>query len=248
MLTDTRRRPMRAFGRALWRVSLVSLVLFAVDCAPAEGQSLALAGVQQSAFGSYDYLGLIQPLAGSRLGSGAYIQAFTSYLRYRYTGILDGHSSLVRARVPGVLIGGGYAFAIDKLQLNFSGSIEYQYFALTPAIASGGPYRGTISFVPQMQLHLSLPGQTYVSGIASYMIGQHAYWARVRFGIPLFGDAFVGPEFIPSGGSTYRMRQYGVFIDLPLCDGWALSADGGLQQQDGLPNVGYAALAVSKVF
>ncbi|MGK9453042.1 cellulose biosynthesis protein BcsS [Acidithiobacillus caldus] len=224
---------------------LIALVLFSVGT---EGQTLGLAGIQQSVFSSYDYLGVIQPLSGSRLGSGVYLQAFASYLRYRYTGSLDNSSTLVRARVPGLLVGAGYAFTVDKLQLNFSGGLEYQYFSLIPALPSGGPYRSTVSFVPQVQFHLPLPGHTYLSGIASYVIDQHAYWARLRFALPLFHRIFVGPEFIPSGGNTYRIRQYGGFLDIGLPEGWAISADGGLQHQNGLPNVGYAALSISKVF
>lgn len=242
---------MKTCGRILRyaiKLGLPTLLLCSVLWQPVSANSLALAGVQQSAQSSYDYLGWIQPIAGGSLGQGLYTQVFLSYLTYRYQGSQNGISALVRARVPGVSAGLGYAFTLGILQLNVSGSLSYQYFSLQPVVPANGPFKSSLTFVPQVQIHLPLGDGFYASGIGSYAFGQGSYWSRARLGIPLLSVLHFGPEIIPSGGRNYQIRQYGAFVTVALPEAWEVTAEGGLQQQKGLPDVGYAALSVSKTF
>ncbi|WP_308388757.1 cellulose biosynthesis protein BcsS [Acidithiobacillus sp. AMEEHan] len=231
-----------------FRSFVLTVLLFGIFAKPAMGENFALVGVQQSAQSSYDYLGWIQPFVGSALGRGLYGQIFLNYLTFHYSSSVGDAPVLVQARVPGVSLGLGYAFSVGVLQVNISGSFGYQYFSLQPAIPAGGPYRSSFTFVPQVQLHLPLSHGFYLSGIGSYAFGQDSYWSRLRFGIPLGARWHCGPEFIPSGGRNYQIRQYGAYVDVSLSQGWGLTLDGGMQQQDGLANVGYAALSLSKTF
>lgn len=233
-----------------WRRYLASSVLLLglAVLQPASAQSLLLAGVQRSAQSSYNYLGWIQPVAGGRLGQGWYAQVFLNYLTYQYQGTQDDLSVLVHARVPGVTAGLGYAFSLGLVQLNVSGSLGYQYFSLQPTIPANGPDKSSLTFVPQVQVHVPFGEGFYFSGIGSYAVGQGSYWSRARLGIPLFSILHFGPEIIPSGGRNYQIRQYGAFIDAALPAAWNITVEGGLQQQQGLPDLGYAALSLSKEF
>lgn len=238
-----------SFRTRLFRMCLImGFTLTVLAPASAAAQSLLLGGVQRSAQSSYNYLGWIQPIAGGSLGQGFYVQGFASYLQYQYQSSADGVGVLVHAQAPGISAGLGYAFAAGALQFNVSGSVAYQYFSLTPAIPAGGPFQSSVTFIPQLQVHLPLGNGFYFSGIGSYAFGQGSYWSRMRLGIPALPWLHLGPEFIPSGGRTYSIRQYGAFVDASLPAGWGVTLEGGLQRQKNLPDVGYAALSLSKTF
>lgn len=227
---------------------IVTLFINVLLPARAEAQTLLLGGIQRSAQSSYDYLGLIQPIAGGDLGHGFYIQAFASYLQYQYQTSAEGIGVLVHARSPGISAGLGYDFTAGPLQLSVSGSVAYQYFSLTPPIPAGGPFQSSVTFIPQLQVHLPIGDGFYFSGLGSYAFGQGSYWSRMRLGMPTLPWLHFGPEFIPSGGRTYSIRQYGAFVDANLSGGWEVTLEGGLQRQKNLPDVGYAALSLSKTF
>lgn len=206
--------PPRGPGRRGARVLAAALLgLAAAGAAQAEG--VTFGGSESAANSSFSYLGLIEPLPGSRMGQGWYVRGMLSWLTYEYDTPLGGVSRRVKAQAPGVEVGVGYPLPLGGgWVLDPSLSVGLRDTRLTPA-DPGNDAAGTQGMLtPQLGLRGRIGGVLELDALAAHAFGADSNYARARLGLPLARQLTVGAEASLSEGARYHDRREGVFARL----------------------------------
>lgn len=216
---------------------LLAGLLLAMN-APAWAQDrIALAGVEASRDNRYAYMGTVLPLPGSRLGQGYVQRYWLDYVAYRYE------------KTP--------QLEIDTRMTAVEAALGYQQSG-----ASGwwGAYLGarhaSTRLRPddpdnddrgrRLRAKLQLEGETgiaagwRINGIASHLVGDANYWARVRLQTQLRNRWHVGPEVIAQGDSNYSAYKVGAFVgNIGLGPSAALTLKAGVSKPEDDPASAY---------
>jgi Cellulose biosynthesis protein BcsS len=141
-------------------------------------ESLFLAGGEASREGEYAYIAALIPFPGNSLGNGFVQRYWAEWLSYEYLG--GPFNQVIEASSPGVEAALGYQRAHGTGYVGAYAGVYYRNVSLTPDDPSA-EVRGA-----QTRLRVQLDGEQQfasvwrVNGIASYVVGQDAYWVRAR--------------------------------------------------------------------
>ncbi|MBT9591471.1 MAG: cellulose biosynthesis protein BcsS [Thiobacillus sp.] len=187
--------------KIMMKLLLTSLVL--VSAAPVWAQEkVALAGAEVSHDSQYAYLGMLLPLPGQQLGKGFVQRYWLDYIAYQY----DKTSvQTIEAR-----IGGGEA------------ALGYQQ-------SNAGSWWGVYMGARYGETDVGVGWR--INGIASHLVGDANYWARLRLQTTLRNQLRVGPEVIVQGDSNYSAYKVGAFVgNIMLTPSAALTLKAGVNK------------------
>ncbi len=196
-------------------------------------ESVVLTGLEASRDQQYAYLGAVLPVPGSRLGLGWVQRYWLDYNAYRYEKLplqyIDTQVTAVEAALGyqqssasswwGAYLGARYA--------------DTRFEPNDPDNDDGGK---------QWRAKLQLEGETElgagwrVNGIASHLLGDANYWARLRLQTTLANQLQIGPEVIVQGDSYYSAYRLGAFLgNIKLGATSALTLKAGVSQSEADP-------------
>jgi len=219
----------------------------AFTAAAQQAPQLVIGGSQISSESSYTYLGVITPVQGARLGQGWFQKTVGSWLTYRYDTEHNGAPVGVRASAPGIETGMGYAWQGESLKGDVSLTVGVRHTRLRPAdVPTDGPEGTQLTLTPQLAAGYQFSRTVDADLIASYSLGTRSRFARLRWGFQPGGDWRAGLEGVLSQGPDYRNLQRGVFVGLPLAQGWFIDVNAGqVQPRDG-QRTPYVGLSFSR--
>lgn len=213
----------------LQALSLVSAAVVALWGMPAWAQEgIVLSGVEASRDNQYAYLGVVMPLSGQRLGQGFVQRYWLDYTGYTYE---KQPFQTIDSAVTAVEAALGYQQSnANSWWAGYLGA-HYSDTRLSPNDPDN-TNQGR-----QWHARLQLEGETDVAsgwrgnGIASYLIGDFNYWARLRLQTTLGNQLHIGPELVVQGDSYYDAYELGVFVgNIMLGETSALTLKGGVSQ------------------
>lgn len=218
------------------RLLLASLLL--TMNAPAWAQDgIALAGVEASRDNRYAYLGTVLPLPGSQLGQGYVQRYWLDYVAYRYekTPQLE-----IDTRISGAEAALGYQ------RSNASGwwgaylGARYANTRLRPDDPDNDDRGRRLRAKLQFEGETDMTAGWRINGIASHLVGDANYWARLRLQTQLRNQWRVGPEVLVQGDSNYSAYKVGAFVgNIELGASTALTLKAGVNKPEDDPASAY---------
>lgn len=196
------------------KLSLIAILfgLLASTAIPAVGdpgpEVQILAGVEVSKDAYYAYLGRVAPLPGSRLGNGLVYRLWTDWTTYTY----EKDNVSYDARVPGAEIALGYQKGRQDYWWAVYGGPTYHHTHLSPSDAESNAQGGKLRAKMHIEGEQTIKYHWKLAGIASYILDQEAYWARIRCARVLTSGKRLGLEAITLGDPDYQGYQIGAFI------------------------------------
>ncbi|MBU0680797.1 MAG: cellulose biosynthesis protein BcsS [Proteobacteria bacterium] len=167
-----------------------------------------LGGLEVSKDTSYAYLGWVAPLPGSQLGNGLVYRLWTDWTNYAY----EKDNVTYDARVPGAEVALGYQKAQKDYWWAAYGGPTYHHTHFSPQDTKSNAQGGKLRAKLQLEGEHTLKLHWQLGGIASYILGQEAYWTRVRFARVLASGKLLGLEAITLGDPDYKIHQIGAFV------------------------------------
>jgi hypothetical protein len=212
--------------QALSLVSAAVVALWGMSAWAQEG--IVLSGVEASRDNQYAYLGVVMPLSGQRLGQGFVQRYWLDYTGYSYEKqpfqTIDSAVMAVEAAL-GYQQSNASSWWAGYLGTNYA---DTRLSPNDPDNTNQGR---------QWYARLQLEGETDVAagwrgnGIASYVIGDFNYWARLRLQTTLGNQLHIGPELVVQGDSYYDAYELGMFVgNIKLGETSALTLKGGVSQ------------------
>lgn len=219
-----------------WSMTMATICCWVVIPAHADTGSLGLIGTQFTSSGTSSYIGLIQPVAGGRIGRGWFVRPWLSYNTYHY----KGSPGVVHGRAPGFALGLGYAWSYQSSYISGSLAPGAQDTRLAPSDPNN-PNHGLQGLVRiQLQYGHNFNENWSSAIIANYDIGPSEYWSRLRVGYTPHGRIIVGPSLVYQGGPAYRGHQLGLYVDWHTTSRLTVGVSGGYLQFSGVAGQGYA--------
>ena len=212
------------------RLLLVGLASAAVMTPAWAKEGVALAGVEASRDNQYAYLGTVLPFAGQNLGQGFVQRYWLDYVAYRYekTPLQE-----IEARVSAVEAALGYQ------QSNASGwwgaylGARYANTRLSPSDPDNDDRGGRLRAKLQLEGETEVGAGWRVNGIASHLVGDANYWARLRLQTTLRNQWHIGPEVIGQGDPNYSAYKVGAFLgNIKLGASSALTLKAGVSKPE----------------
>jgi Cellulose biosynthesis protein BcsS len=205
---------------------------------------LALGGFEYSGAGSYAYAGVIMPITKQPSDSRFVQKYWLDWLTYSY----DKNGQSIDAKAAGLEAALGYQISGHQGWggLYIGGLVRNT--ELSPDDMGNGA-RGT-----KLRLKLQADGELTpehwrLAGIASYIVGQNAFWLRARVLHDLRGHLWTGPELIYQGDPTYRRTQVGWVIEgFKIAGGVTLGIKAGASKNAGESTEAYMGLEIARWF
>jgi len=178
----------------------------------------------------YAYLGTVLPLSGQHLGQGFVQRYWLDYVTYRY-------EKTPQQDIDAKVVGGEAALGYQQ---SSAGSWWGAYLGARYADTRLSP-RDPDNRNEGRQWHakLQLEGETElgggwrINGIASHLIGDSSYWARLRLQTVLSNHWHAGPEVIVQGDPYYSAYKVGAFVgNIKLGASSALTIKAGLSKPE----------------
>lgn len=227
--------------------SILAALAFAglTGAARAEPTELWLAGAETSGDASFMFLGYVAPVGEGHLGDGLVQRYWIDWSRYRY----DRAGTQIDASAPGVEAALGWQKGYESGWWAAYLGAAYRNTSLSPDDPTSA-VRGSM-LRPKLQLEgeFNLPAEWRISGIASYIGGQDAWFLRGRLlhGVP--GDWRWGGEASWQGDPSYRANQQGAVLVLPrTAGGWDFGFKLGSRQVGGVAARAYAGIEAGAAF
>ncbi len=214
----------------------------------ADNAPLIIGGTQHAKDSDYSYLGVIQPLAGEKLGDGWFWQGIGSWLAYEYDLTINGQPDELKARAPGIEAGMGYAWAAGPWRTSLSLSLGYRDYRLSPDVAGEEPDGSTLSLTPQLQLSYLVNDKIEFALLSNWALGPQSVFNRFRAGYRPHWRWQIGPEFYYQEGKNYRVKQAGLFVSRIMEKGLSLELNAGISESQDQSGDPYLGLAFSKLF
>lgn len=172
-------------------------------------EGVALAGVETSRDNQYAYLGAVLPLAGQHLGQGFVQRYWLDYVAYRYekTPLQE-----IETRVSAVEAALGYQQSSASGWWGTYLGARYANTRLSPSDPDNDDRGGRLRAKLQFEGETEVGAGWRVNGIASHLVGDVNYWARLRLQTTLRNQWHIGPEVIGQGDSNYSAYKVGVFL------------------------------------
>lgn len=190
-----------------------------------------LGGFEISTDASYAYAGRVAPFPGSELGNGIVNRLWVDWSAYKY----EKNDITYDAGVPGVEMALGYQHVKEDYWWSAFGGVIYHYANISPndpeSNVQGGKFRAKF----QLEGEQTISQLWKLSGNASYIFEQDAYWARARFSRNIGAAHHLGIEATSQGDPNYRLTQFGVFLSgIKLSDEIATVVKMGARKVEGL--------------
>jgi hypothetical protein len=216
----------------------------ALSASARSADSLVLSGTEWSRFGTYSYIGAITPLDGGTLGDGWIMRQWVDRLTYQYRG----GTAEIHAEGYGYAPAFGRQLPIGNSHVGLYGAVRIAHTSLEPDDRSNVD-RGTHArFSIQAEASTRVGGWAENQLIASGEIGNGGYFARDRFVFRGPARLAWGPEVVFKGNNQYDARQFGLALGgLTLGRHVAIVLRGGVDDQRGQPNVGYAGVELALI-
>ena len=204
-----------------------------------------LGGVEISRDASYAYAGRVTPLPGSQLGNGIVSRLWVDWSTYKY----EKNNVSYDASVPGVEIALGYQHAKADYWWSAFGGVIYHYTSISPhdpeSAAQGGKFRTKLQVEGEQKINQLWK----LSGNASYIFGQEAYWTRARLFRSIGSGHRLGLEAIIQGDPDYRLTQVGVVLfGIKLSDEISTGVKIGVRKAEGLNSQAYMGVELENRF
>lgn len=201
-------------------------------------ERVVLTGVEASRDNQYAYLGVVLPLPGNRLGQGVVQRYWLDYIAYRY-------DKLPQQKIDTRVAGGEAALGYQQSSANswwgaYLGA-RYSNTRLSPDDPDNDDRGWRLRAKLQFEGETSLVSGWRVNGIASHLIGDANYWARLRLQTTLKNRWHSGPEVIVLGDSNYSAYKVGAFLgNIKLGESTALMLKAGMSKPENDPASLYA--------
>lgn len=213
--------------KIMMKLLLTSLVL--VSAAPVWAQEkVALAGAEVSHDSQYAYLGMLLPLPGQQLGKGFVQRYWLDYIAYQY----DKTSvQTIEARIAGGEAALGYQQSNAGSWWGVYMGARYGNTRLRPDDTGNDDRGGRLRAKLQLEGETDVGAGWRINGIASHLVGDANYWARLRLQTTLRNQLRVGPEVIVQGDSNYSAYKVGAFVgNIMLTPSAALTLKAGVNK------------------
>lgn len=225
---------------------VAALLLACAASSVATADSLFLAGAETSDDGDYAYLAAMAPFGGSTLGNGFVHRYWIEWLRYTYVG---GNDQVIEAKSPGLEAAVGYQGSHASGYYGAYAGVYYRDVELSPDDPTA-EVRGA-----QTRLRLQVEGEQRfaeawrVNAIASYVLGQDAYWVRGRLLRRVKGSLLAGLEAVAQGDPDYKGRQFGVVLTgMEIAPGMSVGVKLGSKKIEGRSSEGYIGIEFGRAF
>lgn len=219
------------------KLLLTSLAL--VSAAPVWAQEkVALAGAEVSRDSQYAYLGILSPLPGQQLGKGFVQRYWLDYIAYQYD---KTPLQTIEARIAGGEAALGYQQSDARSWWGVYLGARYANTRLSPDDLENHDRNGRLRAKLQLEGETEVGAGWRINGIASHLVGDANYWARLRLQIMLGDQLRVGPEVIVQGDSNYSAYKVGAFVgNIRLGASTALTLKAGMSKPEDAPASLYA--------
>ncbi|WP_081601601.1 cellulose biosynthesis protein BcsS [Thiobacillus denitrificans] len=214
------------------RLLLASLLL-AMNAPVWAQDGIALAGVEASRDNRYAYLGTVLPLPGSRLGQGYVQRYWLDYVAYRYekTPQLE-----IDTRMTGAEAALGYQQSSTSGWWGAYLGARYASTRLRPDDPDNDDQGRRLRAKLQFEGETEMGAGWRINGIASHLVGDANYWARLRLQTQLRNQWRVGPEVVVQGDSNYSAYKVGAFVgNIGLGAATALTLKAGVNKPEDDP-------------
>lgn len=226
---------------------LIGLLLMAL-CPSATGavpNVQILGGAEISQDVSYVYAGMVTPLSGSQLGNGIVRRLWADLSTYRY--VKNGVT--FDARSPGMAASLGVQHSQEDFWWAAFVGATYRYTRISPndpgSSVQGGNVRANLQLEGEHTINLLWK----LSGNASYIVGQDAYWARARLLRSIWSSRQLGLESVIQGDNDYRLSQIGVVLSgMKLSNDINMGLKMGGRRVEGLSSHLYAGVELENRF
>jgi len=214
------------------RLLLAGLLSAAMTPAWAQ-ERIMLTGVEASRDDQYVYLGAVLPLPGNRLGQGFVQRYWLDYEAYRY-------EKLPQQDID-TRVAGGEA-ALGYQQSGASGwwaaylGARYANTRLSPNDPDNDDRGWRLRAKWQLEGETEVGAGWRANGIASNLVGDANYWARLRLQTLLRNQWHIGPEVIVQGDPNYSAYKVGAFLgNIKLGASSALTLKAGMNKPEEAP-------------
>lgn len=216
---------------------LLAGLLLAMNAPAWAQEGIALAGVEASRDNRYAYLGTVLPLPGSRLGQGYVQRYWLDYVAYSYekTPQLEIDTRMSAAEA-----------ALGYQQSSASGwwgaylGARYANTRLRPDDPDNDDQGRRVRAKLQFEGETDMMAGWRINGIASHLVGDANYWARLRLQTQLRNRWRVGPEVLVQGDSNYSAYKVGAFVgNIGLSASTALTLKAGVSKPEDDPASAY---------
>lgn len=225
---------------------VAALLLACAASSVASADSLFLAGAETSDDGDYVFLAAMAPFRGSTLGNGFVQRYWIEWLRYTYVG---GNDRVIEAKSPGLEAAVGYQGSHANGYYGAYAGLYYRDVDLRPDDPAA-EVRGK-----QTRLRLQVEGEQRfaeswrVNAIASYVLGQDAYWVRGRLLRSVKGPLLAGLEAVVHGDPDYKGRQFGVVLTgMQIAPGTSVGVKLGSTKIEGRDSEPYIGIEFGRAF
>lgn len=191
---------------------------------------VVLAGAEVSRDSEYAYLGILLPFPGQRLGSGFVQRYWLDYVTYQYD---KTPGQTIEAKIGGGEAAFGYQQSNAKSWWGMYLGARYANTRLSPIDLDNEDRGRKLRAKVQLEGETDLGAGWRINGIASHLIGDANYWARLRLHTELANQLRVGPEVIVQGDSRYNAYKVGVFVgNIKLGSTTALTLKAGMSKSE----------------
>lgn len=216
-----------------------------LSVAGAEPSVQILGGGEVSRNVSYAYAGRVASLPSSQLGNGMVSRLWADWIAYEYK--KNGITYDVSA--PGLEV----ALGIQRARADFWGSVFggviYRHTNISPHDPESAVQGGKFRIKLQVEGEQTINPLWKLSGNASYIFEQDAYWARSRLFRHMGSGHQLGLEAITQGDPYYRLAQLGaVLFGIKLGDQVSAGFKVGARKIEGLNSQVYMGVEFGNLF
>ncbi len=205
---------MRTYNSASLLIGLLLSTPF-LSVAGAEPSVQILGGGEVSRDASYVYAGRVAPLSGSQLGNGMVSRLWADWLTYEY----KKNGVTYDVSTPGLEVALGVQRARTDFWWSIFGGVIYRHTNISPHDPESAVQGGKFRIKLQVEGEQTINPLWKLSGNASYIFEQDAYWARSRLFRHIGSGHQLGLEAITQGDPYYRLAQLGaVLFGIKLSD------------------------------
>jgi len=196
---------------------------------------------------SYGTVGVITPLAGSKLGKGWVARVFADEVTYQFNGAGN-------REIDALGLGGsasvGYMDSDDSGWYGVYAGPAYRYVRLSPNDPASKAKGGTVSARIQAEGEKNITQSMKINALAGTDVSSNTgYWARVRPLAKVEGDIYAGPEVSFMGDQDYKAYQVGLaLVGIHLTDKTQVGINGGYRKTQDQPSSGYGGVELGSRF
>ncbi|WP_189836426.1 cellulose biosynthesis protein BcsS [Sulfuriferula multivorans] len=177
-----------------------------VSASAAEG--ITLGGMETDGANSYLYAGILAPVGPGPMGNGLVQRYWIDHVEYRYASA----GQTVKAEGWGAEAALGFQGAErDRWWGTYLGAV-CRDTRLSPDDPNSRARGESVRLKVQAEMQAPIAANWSANGNLSYILGQKAYWARLRLLTPFGNGMHIGPELLLQGDPNYNARQFGLVL------------------------------------